>query len=90
MSELKNLPNIGKELEKLLNQVDISSAEELKNVGSENAFIRIKTIDSSACISKLCALEGAVQGIRWHKLSTERKQELKAFLKMIEKANEND
>jgi len=89
MSELKNLPNIGKELEKLLNQVDISSAEELKNVGSENAFIRIKTIDSSACISKLCALEGAVQGIRWHNLTKERKQELKEFLKMIEKANEN-
>jgi len=87
MSELKSLPNIGKELEKLLLQVEISSAEELREIGSENAFIRIKTIDPSACISKLCALEGAVQGIRWHNLSTERKQELKEFLIMIEKAN---
>lgn len=88
MSELKSLPNIGKELEKMLIQADIKSAEELKQTGSENAFIRIKTIDPSACISKLCALEGAVQGIRWHNLSAERKQELKEFLKMIEKAND--
>ena len=90
MSELKSLPNIGKELEKLLRQVEISNAEELKQVGSENAFIRIKTIDPSACISKLCALEGAVQGIRWHNLSNERKQELKEFLKMVEKANKTN
>ncbi|HAN18219.1 MAG: competence protein TfoX [Bacteroidetes bacterium GWC2_33_15] len=85
MTELTSLPNIGKELAKTLQQVGIKSGEELKQVGSENAFIRIKTIDPSACINKLCALEGAVQGIRWHNLSKERKQELKEFLKMVEK-----
>ncbi|OFX86909.1 MAG: competence protein TfoX [Bacteroidetes bacterium GWF2_33_16] len=85
MTDLTSLPNIGKELAKILEQADIHSAEELKQVGSENAFIRIKTIDPSACISKLCALEGAVQGIRWHNLPKERKQELEEFLKMVEK-----
>lgn len=85
MSDLKILPNIGKELAKSLEQADIYSAEELKEVGSENAFIRIKTIDKMACFSKLCALEGAVQGIRWHGISKERKQELQEFMKMIEK-----
>ena len=69
----------------MLEQVGISSAEELKQVGSENAFIRLKTIDPGACFSMLCGLEGAVQGIRWHNLSPERKQELKEFLKMVEK-----
>lgn len=87
MSNLTKLPNIGKELSKCLEQVDINSEEELKKIGSENAFIRIKTIDSTACFSKLCALEGAVQGIRWHQLSLQRKQELKEFLKMLEKEN---
>jgi len=85
MTDLEKLPNIGKELAKILQQVGINSAEKLKQIGSENAFIRIKTIDSSACISKLCALEGAIQGIRWHKLTKERKHELKEFLKMFEK-----
>lgn len=85
MSDLIKLPNLGKVVVEQLKQVGIESAEELKSIGSENAFIRIKTIDSTACISKLCALEGAVQGIRWHQLSAERKQELKEFLKMVEK-----
>lgn len=85
MTDLTKLPNIGKELERLLNQVDISSAEELKHVGSENAFIRIKTIDPTACFSKLCALEGAIQGIRWHNLSKEKKQELKDFFNIVSK-----
>ena len=86
MSDLTKLPNIGKVVAEQLKKVGIESAEELKQIGSENAFIRIKTIDSTACISKLCALEGAVQGIRWHQLSTERKQELKEFLNIVEKA----
>ena len=85
MTDLKKLPNIGKVVSEMLEQVGISSAEELKQIGSENAFIRLKTIDPGACFSMLCGLEGAVQGIRWHDLSPERKQELKEFLKMVEK-----
>ena len=86
MSDLTKLPNLGKVVVEQLKQVGIESAEELKSIGSENAFIRIKTIDPTACISKLCALEGAIQGIRWHYLSPERKKELKEFLNTVEKA----
>ncbi|HAF27905.1 MAG TPA: competence protein TfoX [Bacteroidales bacterium] len=85
MSDLTKLPNIGKVVAEQLKKVGIESAEELKQIGSENAFIRLKTIDPGACISMLCALEGAVQGIRWHQLRPERKQELLEFLKMVEK-----
>ncbi|MDR1301443.1 MAG: TfoX/Sxy family protein [Treponema sp.] len=35
--------------------------------------------DSSACYNRLCAIEGAIQGIRWHNLSDEIKNELKQF-----------
>jgi len=84
MTDLKILPNIGKELAKCLEQVDIHSVEELKQLGAEKVFIRIKTLDSTACISKLCALEGAVKDIRWYNIASERKQELKEFLKMTE------
>ena len=85
MTDLTKLPNIGKVVAKQLKKVGIESAEELKQLGSENAFIRLKTIDPGACLSMLCGLEGAVQGVRWHNLSPERKQELKEFLKMVEK-----
>ncbi len=79
MSNLTELPNIGKTLADKLIQAGISSPNELKTIGSENAFIRIKTIDSTACINMLYALEGAVQGIRWHALDAARKSGLKDF-----------
>jgi len=82
MKSLSDLPNIGKTLEKKLIEVGISTPEELINTGSENALLRIRAIDETACFNMLCALEGAIQGIRWHGLSKERKEELKQFLKM--------
>ena len=82
MTLLSNLPNIGKVLEEKLKEIGITNAEELKNAGAENALLRIRVIDDNACINMLCALEGAIQGIRWHDLSKERNEELKQFLKM--------
>lgn len=82
MKKLSDLHNIGKTLEQKLNQVGINSVEDLYNAGSEQSLIRIRDIDDSACFNMLCALEGAIQGIRWHKLSDERKEELKSFLRL--------
>ncbi len=82
MISLSNLPNIGSVLEQKLKEVGITTPEELKNAGAENALIRIRAIDDTACFNMLCALEGAIQGIRWHDLTKDRKEELKQFLKM--------
>jgi len=54
----------------------------LLEIGTEQAFIRLSTIDNTACFSMLQALEGAIQGIRWHDLPKERKAELKEFFDM--------
>ena len=83
MSDLTQMPNIGKEVALKLYEVGIYTAEELKAVGSENAFMRLRAIDSGACFCMLCGLEGAIQGIRWHNLSPERKLELKHFINML-------
>jgi DNA transformation protein and related proteins len=82
MDDLKSLPNIGKEVAQRLNQVGIDSAEQLKALGSEKAFLRLQAVDPGACYCMLCGLEGAIQGIRWHNLSPERKMELKHFIKI--------
>lgn len=79
MGELSKLPNIGKEVERQLNEVGIFTCEELKSIGTENAWLRIQEIDISACIHRLLALEGAIQGIKKTGLSKERKAELKDF-----------
>jgi DNA transformation protein len=79
MGELEKLPNIGKELEKQLNIVGIKSYEDLNSYGAEQAWLKIKAIDESACMNRLLALEGALQGIKKTLLTNERKAELKDF-----------
>jgi DNA transformation protein and related proteins len=83
MDDLNTLPNMGKDTIRRLKEVGINSAEELKAVGSEQAFMRLRAIDPGACLSLLCGLEGAVQGTRWHQLPTERKEELMHFIRML-------
>lgn len=80
MSQLSNLPNIGEVLAAKLQQAGINNEQELKECGSEKAIIKLATItNNDVCICSLYAIEGAIQGIRWHKLDKFRKQELKAF-----------
>ena len=82
MKKLSDLPNIGGILEKKLTDADISTSEKLFALGAEQAFLRLTFEDESACYNMLCALEGAIQGVRWHNLPKDRKEKLKEFLKM--------
>ena len=79
MGELSKLPNIGKVVEEQLNEVGINTVDELIDIGSKEAWLKIKEIDESACINRLMALEGAIQNIRWHDLSEDDKNNLKEF-----------
>lgn len=79
MGELVKLPNIAAKLESQLIDAGIETIDELKRVGSRQAWLRILAQDPSACIMRLSALEGAIQGIRWHCLDVETKSSLKEF-----------
>ena len=79
MGELSELPNIGKVVEEQLNDVGIESVDDLINIGSKEAWLKIKEVDDTACINRLMALEGAIQNIRWHDLSDKDKKDLKNF-----------
>jgi DNA transformation protein len=79
MGELSKRPNIGKVLEKQLNDVGINTLDELIDLGSKEAWLKIQEIDESACLNRLMALEGAIQNIRWHNLSEEDKDNLRNF-----------
>jgi DNA transformation protein len=84
-SDLINQINIGKDTESKLIQVGIDSFAKLKALGSEQAFLRLQTLDPGACIDLLYGLEGAIQGIKWNKLSQDKKQTLLQFHKMANK-----
>ncbi|WP_407392491.1 TfoX/Sxy family protein [Methanobrevibacter sp.] len=79
MGELSKLPNIGKVVEKQLNDVGINTVDDLINLGSKEAWLKIKEVDETACLNRLMALEGALQNVRWHDLSEEDKENLKEF-----------
>jgi TfoX C-terminal domain. len=84
MESLTSLPNISKVISADLHKAGITTPEELKKIGSKEAFILIRMhADADACVSKLCALEGAIQGVRWHLLPDEVKAELKVFHKAL-------
>ena len=79
MSELTRLPNIAAKLDSQLADVGITTVDELKRVGSREAWLRILARDPSACLMRLSALEGAIRGVRWHYLDDDTKASLKAF-----------
>lgn len=79
MTELSKLPNIGKKLEEQLHQVGINTADELKETGAKDAWLKIQAIDESACINRLLALEGAIEGVKKTLLQDEVKTDLKEF-----------
>ena len=79
MGELAKLPNIGKTLEQQLLDAGIDSPDELRRISSREAWLRIQKFDPSACLHRLSALEGAVQGVRKTELDEGTKEELKQF-----------
>ena len=83
MGELSSLPNISKVIEGKLSEAGITTIGQLRETGSEEAFRRIRAFDPEACLNMLCALEGAVEGIRWHGLADSRKKELKEFCRQL-------
>lgn len=79
MGELSRCLNIGEVVEKQLNEVGISTYEELKKVGSKDTWLRIQEIDNSACIHRLYAFEGAIRGIKKNFIPDDVKADLKEF-----------
>jgi DNA transformation protein len=84
-SDLINQINIGKDTESKLIHVGIDSFAKLKEIGSEQAFLRLQTLDPGACLDLLYGLEGAIQGIKWNELSKEKKQTLHQFHNIAKK-----
>lgn len=85
MGELMKLINIGKVLEKNLNEAGIHTEEQLREIGSKEAFICIREkVDPGACLNVLYSLQGAIDGVIDYSLPESTKSELKAFYKSLE------
>ncbi len=81
--ELQKLPNIGPELARLLGEAEVHDSEQLRELGTELVFLRLKAKDPAACFHKLTAIEGAVQGIKKSRITPERKAQLRQFFDQL-------
>ncbi len=79
MADLTKMPNIGKEMANKLKSVGINTAEELIEIGSKEAFFRLKTKYPQVCLVHLYTLEGAIQNVEFNCLSEKTKADLKKF-----------
>ena len=72
---LAGMPNIGREVARLLDAAGVRSPQALKRLGAVAAALRILRIrpDDPPCRSMLAGLEGAIRGVRWPSIpGTER------------------
>ena len=84
--KLMKMPYIGLTIAHKLDEIGVKNQQQLRELGSENALIRISELENNGvCLDLLYALEGAVQGIRWHALDKGRRQELEHFYRAINK-----
>ncbi len=79
MTALTSMLNIGTEIERKLKSVGICSAEDLKDLGGREAFLRLKTRYPNTCLVTLYALQGAIDNVAYNKLPEAVKHELKQF-----------
>ena len=77
--ELTAMKNIGVEMQKKLNEVSIANSEDLIQIGSKEAFSRLKAVYPEVCLVHLYSLQGAIDGVDFNMLPTEVKDELKLF-----------
>ena len=79
MSELTAMMNIGKEMARKLSSVGIDSPEKLIELGSKQAFAKLKAVYPNVCLVHLYTLEGAIYNTEYNRLSEDTKRDLKTF-----------
>ncbi len=77
MTDLTLLPNIGDVLARKLNGIGIRSFDDLVEIGSIDAVLRIGERDPHACYNMLYAIEGAIRGVRWHAIPKDERTIIK-------------
>lgn len=79
MKELMKLPNIGDAIAGQLMDIGVENLQQLQEIGAKKAWLAIQKDDPTICFSRLCALQGAIEGVRWFNLSQPTKENLKLF-----------
>ncbi|MHB2166960.1 TfoX/Sxy family protein [Alsobacter sp. R-9] len=80
MGRIADMRNLGPVMERRLNEVGITSEEELRALGAVAAFARLRFADPRTSLNALHAMEAAIIGIPWQDLPKATKVRLWAEL----------
>lgn len=83
MEDLTKIVNIGPVLAAKLHDIGVYSYQDLRDQGSMEVMLKIKEDDPMVCYNMLYALEGAIQGVRWHALPKTTRQKMRAELDQV-------
>ncbi len=80
---LKDLPNIGQAIERLLWKAGIQDVEALRHYGAKSSYLKLRAIKEDLGVKVLLALEGALSGRHLAALSQGQRSELLAWFKHL-------
>jgi DNA transformation protein and related proteins len=66
---LEDVVNIGPALAHDLRAIGVADLDGLRELGADEAWVRMHASGCHDCLSSLLALEGAVRGVRWMQIS---------------------
>ena len=81
MSGVDSLRNLGPKSVEMLAEVGITTADQLRELGSVEAYRRMKfAFGNRVSLNALWAIEAGLRGIAWRQLTADDKAALKAAL----------
>ncbi len=92
---ISTMKNLGPACEQDLARAGITTVEQLKRLGAENAFVKMLVARKAAGVSAKCvnaaylyALYGAIHNLDWRDLPEEKKKHFKEFTAELRAAGE--
>ncbi|HEY6761737.1 MAG TPA: TfoX/Sxy family DNA transformation protein [Baekduia sp.] len=70
---LEDVVNIGPALAHDLRAIGVADGDALRQVGAQEAWLRLYEAGSRDCLSSLLALEGAVRGVGWMQIAPDER-----------------
>ncbi len=83
VKHIRDLPNIGYQLERLLHQAGIGSIQVFREEGAKRSWLKLRDINQHLGINTLYALQGALSGFHYQALPPHIKAELRSWYEEV-------
>jgi len=87
MTRLADLPNFGPKSQQMLEQAELHTIEQLRELGAVRAYLQVKQRGGNASLNLLWAIEGALSGRHWQDVAQNDRLRLLIELEDAERAS---